>query len=128
MKPMPIGRDNFKDIIKKECYYVDKTKIIEEILQTKAYVSLFPRPRRFGKSLFTSMISYYYDIKEKENYEKLYKESAEAKNKIEDMQEDMAKYKNIENTLNNTLIKKGQINLNYDSFALNATTFVKNVK
>ena len=38
------------------------------------------------------------------DYEKLYKESAEAKNKIEDMQEDMAKYKNIENTLNNTLI------------------------
>ena len=38
------------------------------------------------------------------DYEKLYKESAEAKNKIEDMQEDMAKYKNIENTINNTLI------------------------
>lgn len=38
------------------------------------------------------------------DYEKLYKESAEAKNKIEDMQEDMAKYKNIESTLNNTLI------------------------
>lgn len=38
------------------------------------------------------------------DYEKLYKESTEAKNKIEDMQEDMAKYKNIENTLNNTLI------------------------
>lgn len=38
------------------------------------------------------------------DYEKLYKESAEAKNKIEDMQENMAKYKNIENTLNNTLI------------------------
>ena len=38
------------------------------------------------------------------DYEKLYKESAEAKNKIEDMQEDMAKYKNIENILNNTLI------------------------
>ena len=38
------------------------------------------------------------------DYEKLYKESAEAKNKIEDMQEDMAKYKNIENTLNNALI------------------------
>ena len=38
------------------------------------------------------------------DYEKLYKESAEAKNKIEDMQEDMAKYKNIENPLNNTLI------------------------
>ncbi len=38
------------------------------------------------------------------DYEKLYKETTEAKNKIEDMQEDMAKYKNIENTLNNTLI------------------------
>ena len=38
------------------------------------------------------------------DYEKVYKESAEAKNKIEDMHEDMAKYKNIENTLNNTLI------------------------
>lgn len=38
------------------------------------------------------------------DYEKLYKEASEAKNKIEDMQEDMAKYKNIESTLNNTLI------------------------
>ena len=38
------------------------------------------------------------------DYEKVYKEASEAKNKIEDMQEDMAKYKNIENTLNNTLI------------------------
>ena len=38
------------------------------------------------------------------DYEKLYKETSEAKNKIEDMQEDMAKYKNIESTLNNTLI------------------------
>ncbi len=38
------------------------------------------------------------------DYEKLYKETTEAKNKIEDMQEDMAKYKNIESTLNNTLI------------------------
>ena len=38
------------------------------------------------------------------DYEKIYKEASEAKNKIEDMQEDMAKYKNIESTLNNTLI------------------------
>ena len=38
------------------------------------------------------------------DYEKIYKEASEAKNKIEDMQEDMAKYKNIENTLQNTLI------------------------
>ena len=73
MKPMPIGRDNFKDIIEKECYYVDKTKIIEEILQTKAYVSLFPRPRRFGKSLMISTIDEFFNVEKKEENKNLFK-------------------------------------------------------
>ena len=51
MKKLPIGRDNFKDIIEGDFYYVDKTKIIEELLDRGAYVALFPRPRRFGKAL-----------------------------------------------------------------------------
>ena len=51
MKPLPIGRDNFKQIIENNCYYVDKTKLIEDLLNTSAYVTLFTRPRRFGKSL-----------------------------------------------------------------------------
>ena len=50
LKSLPIGRDNFKDIIERNAYYVDKTDIIEEILNNDNYVSLFPRPRRFGKS------------------------------------------------------------------------------
>ena len=56
MKKLPIGRDNFKDIIEGDFYYADKTKIIEELLERGAYVTLFPRPRRFGKSLMISTL------------------------------------------------------------------------
>ena len=73
MKAMPIGRDNFKDIIEEGCYYVDKTKIIEEILETKAYVTLFPRPRRFGKSLMISTIEEFFNIEKKQDNENLFK-------------------------------------------------------
>ena len=66
MKMLPIGRDNFKDIIDNDLYYVDKTNIIEEILYNKNYVSLFPRPRRFGKSLFISMIDNFFNIEYKD--------------------------------------------------------------
>ena len=62
LKSLPIGRDNFKDIIEGDFYYVDKTDIIEEILKNKNYVSLFPRPRRFGKSLFISMLDHFFNI------------------------------------------------------------------
>ncbi len=70
---MPIGRDNFKDIIEEGCYYVDKTKIIEEILETKAYVMLFPRPRRFGKSLIISTIDEFFNIEKKQANKNLFK-------------------------------------------------------
>ena len=62
LKSLPIGRDNFKDIIERDSYYVDKTNIIEEILNNDNYVSLFPRPRRFGKSLFISMMDNFFNI------------------------------------------------------------------
>ncbi len=51
MKKLPIGRDNFKDIIEGDFYYVDKTKLIEELRDRGTYITLFPRPRRFGKIL-----------------------------------------------------------------------------
>ena len=51
MKKIPIGKNNFHDLIKKDCYYVDKTRVIEELLNEEPEVVLFPRPRRFGKSL-----------------------------------------------------------------------------
>ena len=62
LKNLPIGRDNFREVIEKNLYYVDKTDIIEEILSTDSYVSLFPRPRRFGKSLFISMMDNFFNI------------------------------------------------------------------
>ncbi len=50
-KPLPIGVDNFKKIIKNHYYYVDKTMLIKELMDLKGEVNLFTRPRRFGKTL-----------------------------------------------------------------------------
>ena len=73
MKKIPIGRDNFKDIIEKGYYYVDKTKIIEDILEIGAYVTLFPRPRRFGKSLMISTMDEFFNAEKKEENKNLFK-------------------------------------------------------
>jgi len=66
MKALPIGYDDFREIMEKDLYYVDKTDIIETLLECKNKVSLFPRPRRFGKSLFLSMIDNFFNIEYKE--------------------------------------------------------------
>ena len=55
-KIIPMGYSNFKKVIDNNAYYVDKTKIIEDLLTTKAEVTLFTRPRRFGKSLLLSTL------------------------------------------------------------------------
>ena len=68
---IPYGESDFKTLREENFIYVDKTMYIEKLENYKK--AIYVRPRRFGKSLFTSMISYYYDIKEKENFEKLYK-------------------------------------------------------
>ena len=47
MKSILVGSSDFKKIIESNCYYVDKTKAIEDILRIGSEVSLFPRPRRF---------------------------------------------------------------------------------
>ena len=51
MKALPIGKDNFEKIITEGCYYIDKTEVIEKLLDNRSKIVLFPRPRRFGKSL-----------------------------------------------------------------------------
>ena len=51
---LPVGIENFEDIRKLEFYYIDKTKLIEQLLQNWAKVNLFTRPRRFGKTLCVS--------------------------------------------------------------------------
>ena len=72
MKKIPIGEDNFKDLIEKNAYYVDKTEVIEELLYNETKVTLFPRPRRFGKSLFMSMLNNFFDIDLKEENKNLF--------------------------------------------------------
>ncbi len=61
-KPLAIGVDNFEEMIKKEYYYVDKSLLIEQILESNAKVTLFTRPRRFGKSLNLSMLKYFFEM------------------------------------------------------------------
>ncbi|MDO4555019.1 MAG: AAA family ATPase, partial [Lachnospiraceae bacterium] len=60
--PLPIGVDDFEEIIEKEYYYVDKSMLIKELLEKKGKVNLFTRPRRFGKTLNLSMLRYYFEI------------------------------------------------------------------
>ena len=73
MKKLPIGRDNFKDIIEGDFYYADKTKIIEDLLERGTYVALFPRPRRFGKSLMISTLDEFFNAEKRETNKKLFK-------------------------------------------------------
>lgn len=65
MKLIPTGIENFKTMIDKKAYYVDKTNLIADILNEQ--VVLYTRPRRFGKTLNMSMLYYFFSIKEKEN-------------------------------------------------------------
>ena len=59
---LPMGIENFERIRKDGFYYVDKTGLIRDFLENPAYVNLFTRPRRFGKTLNMSMLKYFFDI------------------------------------------------------------------
>lgn len=65
MKLLPTGIENFKTMIDKSAYYVDKTNFIEDVLSEQ--VVSYTRPRRFGKTLNMSMLYYFFSIKEKGN-------------------------------------------------------------
>ena len=71
-KAVPVGIEDFERIINEDYYYVDKTMLIEELLINRAPVTLFTRPRRFGKTLNMSMIRYFFDVKNKEENRKLF--------------------------------------------------------
>lgn len=71
-KKIGIGVDDFKSVIEKNYYFVDKSKLIEDIIADGAIVKLFCRPRRFGKTLNMSMMKYFFDIREKEENRKLF--------------------------------------------------------
>ena len=71
-KGIGIGVEDFSEVIKENCYYIDKTKWIGEILEDKSKIKLFTRPRRFGKTLNMSMLKYFFDIENKEENKKLF--------------------------------------------------------
>lgn len=61
MKKIPIGIEHFEEMRREDFYYVDKTGMVKELLENKAKVNLFTRPRRFGKSLNMSMLKYFFE-------------------------------------------------------------------
>ena len=61
-KKLPVGIEDFKEIIEKDYYYVDKTAFISDLIAGGSKVHLFTRPRRFGKTLNMSMLRYFFEI------------------------------------------------------------------
>ncbi|MCR1973070.1 ATP-binding protein [Clostridium sporogenes] len=83
MKRIPYGISNFEVLREKNYLYVDKTSYIE-LLDRYAPYNFFIRPRRFGKSLFISMLENYYDINKKNKFEKLFGDLYIGKNPTEE--------------------------------------------
>ena len=75
IKKLPYGISDYERIITNNYYYVDKTKYIEILENLPQPYITFLRPRKFGKTLFTSTIENYYDIKKKDKFETLYKDT-----------------------------------------------------
>ena len=69
---MPYGISNYEELVTENYYYVDKTKYIEKLEELPEKRIMFLRPRKFGKTLFTSVLENYYDKNKKESFEKLY--------------------------------------------------------
>ena len=70
---LPVGIENFQEIRQSDFYYVDKTKLIEQLIVNGGKVSLFTRPRRFGKTLNMSMLRYFFSIEtDKKLFDGLY--------------------------------------------------------
>ena len=80
MKKLPYGISNYEELIEDGYYYVDKTQYIEKLENLAEKRILFLRPRKFGKTLFTSTLENYYDKQKEEKFEKLYGETYIGKN------------------------------------------------
>ena len=71
IKKIPYGMTDFERIILENYYYVDKTQYIAKVEKVTSFF-FFVRPRRFGKSLFLNMLGLYYDINQKDKFEKIF--------------------------------------------------------
>ena len=72
MKKLPYGESNFEEVITGGYYYIDKTQYINKLENADSKYIFLLRPRRFGKSLFVSMLECYYDIYHKERFQELF--------------------------------------------------------
>ncbi len=72
MKKLAIGVDDFMKLREYDAYFVDKSLLIEEIIEEPKEVLLFPRPRRFGKTLNMSMMHYFFTNENPEENRKLF--------------------------------------------------------
>lgn len=80
MKKLPAGESNYESLIEGNYYYVDKTKFIQTLEDYPNRKVMFLRPRKFGKTLFTSVLENYYDILKKDKFESLFGETYIGKN------------------------------------------------
>ena len=72
MRKLPYGISDYERLIENDYYYVDKTKYIEKLENLPEPYIMFLRPRKFGKTLFTSTLENYYDLKKIDKFDKLY--------------------------------------------------------
>ena len=80
MIKLPYGLSNYEEIKEDGYLYIDKTKYIEKLEELSDKRIMYLRPRKFGKTLFTSVLEHYYDIQGKEKFEKLFKDTYIGKN------------------------------------------------
>ena len=83
IKRLPYGLSDYERLVQRNCYYVDKTMYLRKIEEAGDYL-FFIRPRRFGKSLLLSMMEAYYDVRYKDRFEELFKDTAVFNNPTEE--------------------------------------------
>ena len=71
-RPMPIGVDDFRELVTKKYCFVDKTRFIKEMIDSHSKVTLITRPRRFGKTLNLSMLRYFFTLENRERNRELF--------------------------------------------------------
>ena len=82
-KAITVGIENFEKIIKDGHYYVDKSLLIEEMLENQTPVTFFTIPRSFGKTLNMSMIKYFFDVENKNKGHKMSEDFNKLREEIE---------------------------------------------
>ena len=82
-RKLPNGISNYEELVRENRIYVDKTIYVEKLEQIPDKRLMFLRPRKFGKTLFTSTLECYYDINKKDEFEKLFANTYIGKNPTE---------------------------------------------